>query len=321
MEHKFEAFPDIKKLGNAQLTITQKIHGSNAQIYIFKNRESLETIASMPDEERAAELVAKYPGKSLVIEFAGDAIGFHVYSEFMDLKCGSRTRWIAPGNDNYGFAAHVYEHKQEFIDKLGPGKHFGEWAGLGINSGEGLKDKALVLFDHWKYPTDRALPPKTVVVPVLYEGPFDLSKVGEVMADLKANGSKLCPGFMRPEGVVVRIKGERYKVVFDAEETKWKGGDTNHQKMKNDDAAKALEQYGHLLQPMRLEKLLSKDERLLTGYPKTMPDIAKAYFDDLVKEDQVTGTDTEIQGIRKMLGKNLFKFVQECVEKQGVALG
>ena len=159
MTPEFESFPDIKKLGAAALFITQKIHGSNAQIYVFQT----------------------------------DTGG-------LDLVCGSRSRWVAPGDDNFGFAEMVYANKNEFINKLGPGRHYGEWAGPGINSGEGLKQKTFVLFDHWKYPPERPLPPNTVVVPVLYSGPFDIAKVEECMNDLRANGSKLVPGFMRPEG-------------------------------------------------------------------------------------------------------------------------
>lgn len=276
MQPAFESFPDIKKLGAAALFITQKIHGSNAQIFIFQQEDGS-----------------------------------------LDLACGSRSRWVAPGNDNYGFAEMVYANKQEFIDKLGPGRHYGEWAGPGINSGEGLKVKTFILFDHWKYPPERPLPPNTIIVPVLYSGAFDMSKVEECMDDLRKNGSKLVPGFMAPEGIVVRIKGERYKVVFQAEEAKWKGHkDENYEKIKTDQQAKALEQFGHLLQPIRLEKLLSRDEKYVKDYPKTMGLIVKDYFDDLLKEDQVTGTEAEIQGIRKQLGGNLFKFVQSVVEKQ-----
>jgi hypothetical protein len=317
MEQKFEAFPDIKKLGTAALFITQKIHGSNAQIYIFKNREYLRHLNSTPDDDRMAKFAEEFPGKNLVVDSSQNFGTVTIlYNEFMDLACGSRTRWIAPGNDNYGFAEFVYANKQEFIDKLGHGRHYGEWAGPGINSGEGLKEKTFVLFDHWRYPSDRPLPPRTVVVPVLYAGAFDLSKVQECMDDLKTNGSKLVPGYMRPEGVVVKIKGERYKVVFNAEETQWKDADPEYQKNKSREQNQALEKYGHLLQPIRLEKLLSRDEAYLKEYPKSMPQIVKDYFADLVKEDQVKGTDAEISGIRKQLGGHLFKFVQETVEKQ-----
>jgi hypothetical protein len=275
MTPNFESFPEIKKLESAELFITQKIHGSNAQVFIFQNE-----------------------------------------SGELDLVCGSRTRYIAPGNDNFGFAEMVYANKQEFIEKLGVGRHFGEWAGPGINSGEGLTKRTFVLFEHWKYPPERPLPPNTVVVPVLYEGKLDLSKVEECMHDLKVNGSKLMPGFMAPEGVVVRIKRDRYKIVFQNEEAKWKGHkDIAYQKEKNDNLKKSLETYGHLLQPVRLEKLLSRDEDYIKNYPKSMGDIIKDYFADLIKENQVQGTKAEILGIRKMLGNNLFKFVQQTMEK------
>ena len=43
---------------------------------------------------------------------------------------GSRTRWITPEDDNFGFAAWVEENKEELI-KLGVGRHFGEFYGRG----------------------------------------------------------------------------------------------------------------------------------------------------------------------------------------------
>lgn len=266
---EFKAFPEIKKLGSVVMSITQKIHGTNAHILVFRKEDNT-----------------------------------------LDLACGSRTRFIAPGDDNYNFAAHVYANKQAFIDLLGEGRHDGEWAGKGINSGEGLEGKIFVLFDYYRY-KDKPLPPQTVLVPVLYEGPIDLSKVQESMDDLKANGSKLSPGFMRPEGVVVRIKGERYKVVFEEEETQWTGKPKDGNKGEN---TRPTIDVSHLLQPIRLEKLLSKDERYLTGYPKSLPTIAKDYTTDLIKEGQITGTDAEVNGMKKSLGSRLFKFIQSEVE-------
>lgn len=290
IEPKFESFEEIKKLGNAALFITQKIHGSNAQIFIFP--------------------VHKYEhhGENNWVETT-EILHY-------DLKCGSRSRWIAPGNDNYGFAEFVYANKQEFIEKLGVGRHYGEWAGPGINSGEGLSEKTFVLFDHWKFPPERALPLRTVVVPVLYQGPFDLAKVEECMKDLKENGSKLVAGYMRPEGVVVRVKGERYKVVFDAEETQWKHAEKNYRKDKQKELSDIAEKFGHLLQPIRLEKLLSRDEKYLREFPRSMGLIANDYFEDLVKEGQVTGTEAEIKGVRNFMGKLVFAFIKDVVEKQ-----
>lgn len=41
---------------------------------------------------------------------------------------GSRTRWITPQDDNYGFSKWAHDHRDELM-QLGPGHHFGEWWG------------------------------------------------------------------------------------------------------------------------------------------------------------------------------------------------
>lgn len=269
---EFSSYPKIERLGKMFMHITQKIHGTNAQVLIYKDPEGV-----------------------------------------LQLLVGSRTRWITPENDNYGFAAHVYAHKQEFIDKLGAGRHFGEWAGPGINSGEGLSEKVFVLFDHWKFPPERALPPKTIVVPVLYKGAMDLSQIDIAMSDLKTNGSKLSPGFMRPEGVVVFWAGVRYKNVFENEDTQWKKGDEKYRAAKDAEKSKGPDM-SHLLQPIRLEKLLSKDESYITGFPSTMPIICAEYIKDLAEEGQIANDELTIKNTRKALGSELFKFVKAVCE-------
>lgn len=269
---EFKSFSEIKQLARAQMQVTQKIHGSNAQVAIFTNPDTGE----------------------------------------VEVLAGSRTRWVSPGSDNYGFAAYVYEHKAEFIEKLGLGIHFGEWAGPGINSGEGLSEKTFVLFDFWKYPPERPLPPRCKVVPVLYTGPIDTTKIVDIMNDLQANGSKLVPGYMHPEGVVVTIGGARYKQVFQAEETKWKST-----KAKPNTEITPTVDYSHLCQPIRLQKVLSKDERLMVLYPQSIAEIVKLYMDDLVKEGQITGRDHEIQGIKKQASRQIFNFIREAMS-QGI---
>src|SRR5678816_3863858 len=64
------------------------------------------------------------------------------------LICGSRTRYITPGKttDNYGFAQWV-EQNQESLRLLGPGKHFGEWWGVGINRGYEIIHRNFSLFN------------------------------------------------------------------------------------------------------------------------------------------------------------------------------
>lgn len=287
---EFKAFEKIPSLKKIEMTITQKIHGTNAQVFIIP-----------------APIIDGQPSMG----------SFEVDGQHYELRCGSRTRWIYPGDDNYGFAAFVDAHKEEFVRCLGVGQHFGEWAGLGVNSGEGLDKKVFVLFDHWKFPVERPLPPQTVVVPVLYQGPFDLAKIEEVMLDLKTNGSRLCPGFMRPEGVVINTMGQKLKKVFEAEETQWKQGNEKAKAIKTEQENLALTKYAHLFQPIRMEKLLSRDEKYIREYPASLPQICADYVADLVSEGQIEGDEGQIKAARKAISGELFKFAKECVAKQG----
>jgi hypothetical protein len=162
---EFAEFGKIARLSR-ECVITEKIDGTNAQIYIGEDGEFL---------------------------------------------TGSRTRWIQPGNDNHGFAKWAYEHKEELL-KLGPGRHFGEWWGSGIQRGYGLLngEKRFSLFNvnRWgigrdieKYPDD--CPPCCNVVPILYAGMFDTETIKMILFNLGGNGSIASPGFMKPEGIVI----------------------------------------------------------------------------------------------------------------------
>lgn len=273
---EFKPFPKIERVSKSYMTVTQKIHGTNAQVFIY------DTATLGPD------------GEVVPIK---------------ELKVGSRTRWITPEDDNFGFAKFVYENKQEFIDKLGIGQHFGEWAGPGINSGEGLKEKTFILFDRHRYPPERALPPRTTIVPLLHSGPVDLTQLPHIMQQLKEGGSSLVPGFMRPEGIVVQVFGTRLKMVFDAEETSWTKGDGNKEKIA---AIAADPKILELLQPIRLQKLLSRDEAYIRDYPETLPKIASDYVKDLIEEGQIAGTEDEIKATKKALGSHLFKFIKQA---------
>lgn len=136
------------------------------------------------------------------------------------ILAGSRSRWITPNDDNFGFAAWVQEHRDELLT-LGPGRHFGEWWGAGIQRRYGLSERRFSLFNvqRWAlhgtepetYPTadprvthtQDVLPPCCGLVPVLYRGKFDTFEVEKCLAMLMNNGSVAAPGFMIPEGVVV----------------------------------------------------------------------------------------------------------------------
>lgn len=117
------------------------------------------------------------------------------------IKVGSRTRWITPDNDNFGFAGWVESNKDALLS-LGPGRHFGEWWGSGIQRGYGQSCKKLSLFNTSRWNEDN-LPPCVGVVPVLYQGPMDGLVVEEILDRLRTGGSVAAPGFMRPEGIVI----------------------------------------------------------------------------------------------------------------------
>lgn len=173
-------FVGFNKIGryNREIIVTEKINGTNAQVYIG------------PD------------GEFLV---------------------GSRTRWITPENDNHGFARWAYAHKDE-LTKLGPGRHFGEWWGSGIQSKYGLKgdDKRWSLFNVTRWclhgqepqvipnldPTAEpkyqdVLPACVSLVPVLWRGNMRDLHVPTIMKSLELGGSLAAPGFMDPEGIVI----------------------------------------------------------------------------------------------------------------------
>jgi len=137
-----------------------------------------------------------------------------------DLFVGSRTRWITPQDDNYGFARWVEGNKSEVL-KLGPGRHFGEWWGSGIQRGYGLKggDKRLSLFNTIRWciyggtpQPIKAADPRTSkyqdilpacigLVPILGRR-IGFDGVDHILEDLKLTGSYAAPGYMNPEGVV-----------------------------------------------------------------------------------------------------------------------
>jgi hypothetical protein len=125
---------------------------------------------------------------------------------------GSRTRWITPQDDNYGFARWVFENEAE-IRKLGYGTHFGEWWGQGIQRKYGLTEKRFSLFNVSRWTSEYNVAgngstqcnevPLCHVVPILYKGLFNTSIVNDMLVVLLTQGSKAASNFMNPEGVVV----------------------------------------------------------------------------------------------------------------------
>lgn len=197
----FEPFPKIARWSR-EVIITEKIDGTNAQVLI----EEAQTIVS-----DAAIIV-----------------------EGMSVCAGSRNRWITPGKgtDNHGFAMWVHDNARELV-KLGPGRHFGEWWGQGIQRGYGLTEKRFSLFNVSRWGQiyeahvaghETAFPKCCYLVPVLARGAVDAptwpgspSLVEDAMTALALRGSYASPGFGKPEGIIIfhTANGALYKKTFE----------------------------------------------------------------------------------------------------------
>ena|SRR5690242_18763835 len=127
-----------------------------------------------------------------------------VISEDLSVVAQSRTRIITPADDNFGFARWVAEHAGTLASLLGPGRHFGEWWGQGIQRKYGLDHKRFSLFNTARYgETDFSELPNVATVPVLYQGPFSPHAIDDALDLLDQLGSVAAPGFFDPEGIVV----------------------------------------------------------------------------------------------------------------------
>lgn len=168
---EFEPFGKIGRLKRDCL-VTEKIDVSNAQI----------GIVPLGNEDR--------PGRITVRD------GFEIFA-------GSRNRWLQPGKntDNFGFAGWVNDNADE-LAKLGEGRHFGEWWGLGIQRGYGLTERRFSLFNPYRWKDD-VRPSCCGVVPILYQGVFDSAAIEQAVVDLDNYGSVARPGFDKPEGIIV----------------------------------------------------------------------------------------------------------------------
>ncbi|MEQ4716123.1 RNA ligase family protein [Nonomuraea sp. B19D2] len=143
-----------------------------------------------------------------------------IIGEDGDIGAQSRNRLIFPTVDNYGFAAWVWDNRDGLAETLGPGRHYGEWWGRGIQRGYDLPERRFSLFntEKWGHFAEEAPPvPGLGVVPVLYDGPFSTDAINGVSLDLVLNGSKVAPGYKRPEGVCVyhRAAARVFKVIID----------------------------------------------------------------------------------------------------------
>lgn len=158
-------------------------------------------------EFKAFEKIPRLSREMIITEKIDGTNGLIFVGEFDQepFLVGSRSRWITPGksSDNAGFAAWAYEHRDELIAGLGPGFHYGEWWGKGIQRGYGLEEKKFSLFNVGRWSDPAVRPACCDVVPALYQGEFSTKTAEDYITVLKEHGSFAAPGFMNPEGIII----------------------------------------------------------------------------------------------------------------------
>jgi hypothetical protein len=174
-ETPFVAFPKIPRW-RRDIIITEKIDGTNAQIYILED-------PTLP------------------------------------ILAGSRNRWVTPEHDNYGWGAWVAAHAEE-LRSLGPGHHYGEWFGVGIQRGYGLFERRFALFNTSRWNEKNPPPACCTTVPVLTIGSNNERTIESCLERLRTEGSVAVSGFMRPEGIVVfhGASGRSFKILLEGDE-------------------------------------------------------------------------------------------------------
>lgn len=217
----FEGWPKTPRLFR-DAVITEKIDGTNAAVIVTP----LSVV--LPPEGIFTPHEGKPPGWQYAEKYLTDGTGWNPGTLVDDEGIGfivaaqSRTRLITPGKttDNFGFAAWVQENAAELASLLGPGRHFGEWWGKGIQRGYGLEDRRFSLFNVGRYGHVAENTDLVSAVPTLYQGPFNTEQVAYEVADLALMGSSAARGFMAPEGVVVYHAAARqsFKVLIENDE-------------------------------------------------------------------------------------------------------
>ncbi|WDS52066.1 RNA ligase [Microbacterium phage Caron] len=209
----FEPWPKIARL-NREVIITEKLDGTNAAVVIIP-------IADVPHwrDEEGAVISLVDPDHSRALDIVGP------HGDELVVFAQSRTRFITPDADNFGFAAYVKANAEALADILGPGRHFGEWWGSGIQRGYGLSDgeKRFSLFNVARWgQADLSAVAGLGVVPLLNPliGGSTLDAVDDAIELLRSKGSVAEPGFMRPEGVVVWHTAARtsFKVLLEGDD-------------------------------------------------------------------------------------------------------
>ena len=169
-------------------------------------------------EFRGFKKIPRLSREICITEKIDGTSGLIYIDETNNIFAGSRNRWLDDHNDNHNFWHWTMENKEELL-KLGKGYHYGEWWGKGIQRGYNLQEKRFSLFNVGRWIKDKNIflkekqeycPECCEVVPILYQGMFNMAQIEGQLDILKTTGSKASKGFMKPEGIVIYYKAGNY---------------------------------------------------------------------------------------------------------------
>lgn len=210
----YPAFNKIPRLYR-EITVTEKIDGTNGLVSVERH-----TLGSALEHGDGFAELESIGGRFVVIDGSEVDDAGEPTHEF-HVRPGSRNRWLTLEQDNAGFARWVGENA-EGLAELGPGLHYGEWWGSGIQRRYGQDHKRFSLFNAGRW-EESTLPdvPGLGVVPIMYQGEFRQGAINMALDNLAFFGSRAAPGFMAPEGVVVYHSAGRhtYKVLLENDST------------------------------------------------------------------------------------------------------
>lgn len=206
----FQEWPKTPRLLK-DMTVTEKLDGTNAAVVIVERpfgdgssggiHMNCLRVVFGPVDMDVGESVTEY----------------QVFAQ-------SRKRMITPEKDNFGFAGWVRDNATELVAVLGPGRHYGEWWGQGIQRTYGLNHKVFSLFNTDKWGQLDPIYEEQIglsVVPELYRGPFDTVRVEKIMRELYNQGSNVAAHgwYGEAEGVCVFHHASRtvFKATFEAD--------------------------------------------------------------------------------------------------------
>ena len=190
IKKEFIAWPKIPRLINENITITEKMNGTNACI---------------------------------IIE-GGEVVGIQSRKRFIYPE---GTEGQPKGCDNAGFAGWVKANEDELIT-LGDGHHYGEWVGPAIQKNpHNLLEKRFYLFNtqRWGSQGERC-PSCCTSVRVLYVGENNKEVIKEAMEQLWIDSVF---EEYTPEGIIIfnHLAKNRYKVTYDNAKGKWNETSSN----------------------------------------------------------------------------------------------